>query len=94
MPSNFSSVPRIKERGLRKDVEGRKGEIDAINKDITFTRRRNNLPADPKERAEMENSASKVRALRKKLLRLLKQRKQNEQRKESHEMDKIRGGST
>lgn len=83
------SLRRIKERALQKEVERRKGEIDAISKDIALTLGRTNLPADPEERAEMETLASKVRGDRKALLQLLKQRKQDEQRKDSREADKL-----
>lgn len=80
---NFYSMRRIKERALRKEVGRRKGELDAISKDIALTLARANLPDDPEKRAEMESLASKVRANRKALLQLLKQRKQDEQRQDT-----------
>ena len=80
---HFYSMRRIKERALRKEVGRRKGELDAISKDIALTLARANLPDDPEERAEMESLASKVRANRKALLQLLKQRKQDEQRQDT-----------
>ena len=65
---------------MRKEVERRSGEIDALRKDIALTRGRANLPDDPEERVEMEDLASKVRADRKAFLQLLIQRMRSEQR--------------
>ena len=63
-------------------MERKKGDMVALSKDIAQRSERSDLPRDPEVRLEMESRAAKVRADRRELVEVLKQRKRQRKRHE------------